>query len=125
MPTTCLRHLRHLLLPCLLALGACSTQHELRTAAQQQQSGHEAAQQGRWPQALLWYQHAIGNVELGHGDTHWQANLHQQAAHAAGVACRREAFDFHAHSAAALWQRTGAPTPARPIYPARACATTP
>ena len=44
--------LRFILLPCLLALAACSTQVELRMAAQQEQWASEAARQGQWPQAL-------------------------------------------------------------------------
>ena len=80
--------LRFILLPCMLALAACSTQVELRMAQQQEQWANEAARQGHWPQALRTYEEAIDNVELGHGDTSWQARLHQQAAQAAGAACR-------------------------------------
>ena len=104
-----------LLLPCLLALAACSTQIELRMAQQQEQWAGEAARQGRWTQALRTYEEAIDNVELGHGDASWQARLHQQAAQAAGAACRPDALEHHVRSAAALWQRAGvAAAPAPP-----------
>ena len=111
-PTT---RLRFILLPCMLALAACSTQVELRMAQQQEQWANEAARQGHWPQALRTYEEAIDNVELGHGDTSWQARLHQQAAQAAGAACRPDALEHHVRSAAALWRRAGvAAAPAPP-----------
>lgn len=114
-----------LLLPCLLALAACSTQVELRMAQQQEQSANEAARQGRWPQALRTYEDAIDNVELGHGDFSWQARLHQQAAQAAGAACRPDALEHHVRSAAALWQRAGiAAPPALPSI-AQSCGARP
>lgn len=114
-----------LLLPCLLALAACSTQVELRMAQQQEQWAGEAARQGRWPQALRTYEDAIDNVELGHGDFSWQARLHQQAAQAAGAACRPDALEHHVRSAAALWQRAGiAAAPALPSI-AQSCGARP
>lgn len=114
-----------LLLPCLLALAACSTQVELRMAQQQEQWAGEAARQGRWPQALRTYEDAIDNVELGHGDASWQARLHQHAAQAAGAACRPDALEHHARSAAALWRRAGAAAPSTPPSIAQSCGARP
>ena len=114
-----------LLLPCLLALAACSTQVELRMAQQQEQWANEAARQGHWPQALRTYEDAIDNVELGHGDFSWQARLHQHAAQAAGAACRPDALEHHVRSAAALWRRAGiAAAPALPSI-AQSCGARP
>lgn len=122
-----LRHriLPCLLLPCLLALAACSTQVELRMAQQQEQWANEAARQGRWPQALRTYEEAIDNVELGHGDASWQARLHQQAAQAAGAACRPDALEHHVRSAAALWRRAGGAAAAAAPSMAQSCGARP
>jgi len=117
--------LRFILLPCMLALAACSTQVELRMAAQQEQWAGEAARQGRWPQALRTYEDAIDNVELGHGDFSWQARLHQQAVQAARAACRPDALEHHARSAAALWQRAGIAAPAAPPSITQSCGARP
>lgn len=117
--------LRCILLPCLLALAACSTQVELRMAAQQEQWAGEAARQGRWPLALRAYEDAIDNVELGHGDVSWQALLHQQAALAASAACRPDALDYHVRSAAALWQRIGQAAPPAPPVTEPSCGARP
>ncbi len=117
--------LRFILLPCLLALAACSTQVELRMAAQQEQWASEAARQGQWPQALRTYEEAIDNVELGHGDASWQARLHQQAAQAASAACRPDAMEHHLRSAAALWQRAGQAAPAAPPATEPSCGARP
>lgn len=114
-----------LLLPCLLALAACSTQVELRMAQQQEQWANEAARQGRWPQALRTYEEAIDNVELGHGDASWQARLHQQAAQAAGAACRPDALEHHVRSAAALWRRAGGAAAAASPSMAQSCGARP
>lgn len=92
-----------LLLPLLLmALGACSTQVELRTAAQQEQFGREAASRGDWAQAMRDYEAAAQNAELGHGDLAWQARLQHQAGRAASGACRYDAAEFHFRQAIAL-----------------------
>jgi len=117
--------LRSIFLSCLLALGACSTQAELRMAAQQEQWAGEAARQGRWPLALHTYEDAIDNVELGHGDFSWQARLHQQAALAAGAACRPDAVEHHARNAAALWQRAGQAAPPAPPVTEPSCGVRP
>ena len=114
-----------LLLPCLLALAACSTQVELRMAQQQEQWAGEAARQGRWPQALRTYEDAIDNVELGHGDASWQARLHQHAAQAAGATCRPDVLEHHVRSAAALWRRAGVAAPATPPSIAQSCGARP
>lgn len=114
-----------LLLPCLLALAACSTQVELRMAQQQEQWANEAARQGHWPQALRTYEDAIDNVELGHGDFSWQARLHQQAAQAAGAACRPDALDHHVRSAAALRRRAGVAAAPAPPSIAQSCGARP
>ena len=114
-----------LLLPCLLALAACSTQVELRMAQQQEQWANEAARQGHWPQALRTYEDAIDNVELGHGDFNWQARLHQQAAQAAGAACRPDALDHHVRSAAALRRRAGVAAVPAPPSIAQSCGARP
>ena len=86
----------------LMALGACSTQVELRTAAQQEQWGREAAGQGDWAQAMRSYAAAAENAELGHGDLAWQARLHHEAGRAASAACRYDAAAFHFRQAIAL-----------------------
>ncbi len=86
----------------LMALGACSTQIELRTAAQQEQFAQEAARQGDWEQAMRSYAAAAENAELGHGDFAWQARLHHQAGRAASAACRDDAAEFHFRQAIAL-----------------------
>ncbi|WP_426075754.1 hypothetical protein [Janthinobacterium sp. PSPC3-1] len=114
-----------LLLPCLLALAACATQAELRMAAQQEQWAGEAARQGHWPQALRTYEDAIDNVELGHGDASWQARLHQQAAQAAGAACRPDALEHHVRSATALWRRAGITAPSTLPSVAQSCGARP
>jgi hypothetical protein len=92
----------------LMALGACSTQIELRTAAQQEQFAREAASQGDWAQAMRNYADAADNVELGHGDLAWQARLHHEAGRAASATCRDDAAEFHFRSAIALAKQTGA-----------------
>ncbi|WP_219117296.1 hypothetical protein [Janthinobacterium sp. UMAB-56] len=90
----------------LMALNACSTQIELRTAAQQEQFALEAASQGDWTQAMRSYESAVENVELGHGDLAWQARLHHQAGRAASGACRYDAAEFHFRAAIALAKRS-------------------
>jgi len=103
---------RAILALALMALCACSTQVELRMAAQQEQFGREAASQGDWAQALRSYAAAARNVELGHGDAAWQARLHDQAGRAASAACRDEAAKWHFRNAIALARRDGqAPAP--------------
>ena len=62
----------------LIALGACSTQIELRMAAQQEQFAREAASQGDWAQAMRSYEAAVDNVELGRGDFAWQGPGHHE-----------------------------------------------
>ena len=89
-----------------MALCACSTQVELRMAAQQEQFGREAASQGDWAQALRSYAAAADNVELSHGDVTWQARLHHQAGRAASGACRYDAALFHFRQAIALAKRS-------------------
>lgn len=91
----------------LIALNACSTQIELRTAAQQEQFAREAASQGDWARAMRNYAAAAANVELGHGDIAWQARLQHQAGRAASAACRYDAAEFHFREAIALAQRSG------------------
>jgi hypothetical protein len=91
----------------LMALGACSTQIELRTAAQQEQFAREAASQGDWAQAMRNYADAADNAELGHGDPAWQARLHHEAGRAASAACRDEAAKFHFRRAIALAKKSG------------------
>ena len=91
----------------LMALGACSTQIELRTAAQQEQFAHESASQGDWAQAMRSYAAAADNVELGHGDFAWQARLHHEAGRAASGACRYDAAEFHFRQAIALAKKSG------------------
>jgi len=91
----------------LMALGACSTQIELRTAAQQEQFARESASQGDWAQAMRSYAAAADNAELGHGDFAWQARLHHQAGHAASGACRYDAAEFHFRQAIALAKKSG------------------
>ena len=90
----------------LMALGACATQIELRTAAQQEQFAREAASQGDWAQAMRNYADAADNAELGHGDLAWQARLHHEAGRAASAACRDEAAAFHFRRAIALAKKT-------------------
>ena len=90
----------------LMALGACATQIELRTTAQQEQFAREAASQGDWAQAMRNYADAAGNAELGHGDLAWQARLHHEAGRAASAACRDEAAAFHFRRAIALAKKT-------------------
>lgn len=90
----------------LMALNACSTQVELRMAAQQEQFAQEAASQGHWAQAMHNYAAAVENVELGHGDLAWQARLHHQAGRAASAACRYDAAAFHFREAIALAKRS-------------------
>lgn len=90
----------------LAALAACSTQVELRTAAQQEQFGREAASQGDWAQAMRSYAAAADNAELGHGDFAWQARLHHQAGRAASGACRYDAAEFHFRQAIALAKKS-------------------
>jgi hypothetical protein len=90
----------------LMALNACATQIELRTAAQQEQFAREAASQGDWAQAMRNYADAVANVELGHGDLAWQARLHHQAGRAASGACRYDAAEFHFRQAIALAKRS-------------------
>ena len=104
-----LLHIRsRLVLPfVLMALGACATQIELRTAAQQEQFAREAASQGDWTQAMRNYADAADNVELGHGDPAWQARLHHEAGRAASAACRDDAAAFHFRSAIALAKKSG------------------
>ncbi|KAB8059725.1 hypothetical protein GCN74_11500 [Janthinobacterium sp. FT14W] len=92
----------------LMALNACSTQVELRMAAQQEQFAQEAAGHGDWAQALRNYAAAVENVGLGHGDLAWQARLHHQAGRAASAACRYDAAVFHFRSAIALAQQAHA-----------------
>ncbi|OEZ77811.1 hypothetical protein JAB6_50540 [Janthinobacterium sp. HH104] len=91
----------------LMALGACATQIELRTAAQQEQFAREAASQGDWAQAIRNYADAAGNAELGHGDFAWQARLHHEAGRAASAACRDDAAAFHFSRAIALAKKSG------------------
>lgn len=91
----------------LMALGACSTQIELRTAAQQEQFAREAASQGDWAQAMRNYADAADNAELGHGDLAWQARLHHEAGRAASAACREDAAEFHFRRAIALAKKSG------------------
>lgn len=91
----------------LMALSACSTQIELRTAAQQEQFGREAASRGDWALAMRNYADAVGNVELGHGDPAWQARLHHEAGRAASAACRDDAAEFHFRQAIALAKKSG------------------
>ena len=91
----------------LIALGACSTQTELRTAAQQEQFAREAASQGDWAQAMRNYADAADNAELGHGDLAWQARLHHEAGRAASAACRDDAAAFHFRRAIALAKKSG------------------
>lgn len=90
----------------LMALNACSTQVELRTAAQQEQFAQEAASQGDWERAMRSYAAAADNVELGRGDFAWQARLHHQAGRAASGACRYDAAEFHFRQAIALARKT-------------------
>lgn len=90
----------------LMALGACATQIELRTAAQQEQFAREAASQGDWAQAMRNYADAADNAELGHGDLAWQARLHHEAGRAASAACREDAAAFHFRRAIALAKKT-------------------
>ncbi|MDN2698903.1 tetratricopeptide repeat protein [Janthinobacterium sp. SUN073] len=90
----------------LIALGACSTQTELRMAAQQEQFAREAASQGDWAQAMRSYEAAVDNVELGRGDFAWQARLHHQAGRAASGACRYDAAEFHFRQAIALAKKS-------------------
>ena len=90
----------------LMALNACSTQIELRTAAQQEQFAREAASQGDWTQAMRSYEAAVENVELGRGDLAWQERLHHQAGRAASAACRYDAAEFHFREAIALAKRS-------------------
>lgn len=91
----------------LMALGACATQIELRTAAQQEQFAREAASQGDWAQAMRNYADAADNAELGHGDLAWQARLHHEAGRAASGACRDDAAEFHFRRAIALAKKGG------------------
>ncbi len=99
---------RRILVPILcMVLGACSTQVELRMAAQQEQFGREAASRGDWAQALGSYAAAAKNVELGHGDAAWQARLHYLAGRAASAACRDDAAKWHFRSAIALARQDG------------------
>ena len=92
-----------LLLPLvLMALSACSTQIELRTAAQLEQFAREAASQADWERAMRNYAAAAENAELGHGDAAWQARLHYLAGRAASAACRYDAAAFHFRQAIAL-----------------------
>ena len=91
----------------LMALSACSTQIELRTAAQQEQFGREAASRGDWERAMRSYAAAADNAELGHGDAAWQAHLHHQAGRAASGACRYDAAEFHFRQAIALAKKSG------------------
>lgn len=98
---------RRLLVPLLcMALGACSTQVELRTAAQEEAFGLAAASQGDWAQAMRDYAAAAQNAELGHGDLAWQARLHHQAGRAASGACRYDAAEYHFREAIALAKRS-------------------
>ncbi|MGK5048449.1 hypothetical protein ACQ4WP_21520 [Janthinobacterium sp. GB4P2] len=90
----------------VMALNACSTQIELRTAAQQEQFAREAASQGDWAQAMRSYAAAADNAELGRGDLAWQARLHHQAGRAASGACRYDAAEFHFRQAIALARKT-------------------
>ena len=90
----------------LMTLGACATQIELRTAAQQEQFAREAASQGDWAQAMRNYADAADNAELGHGDLAWQARLHHEAGRAASAACREDAAAFHFRRAIALAKKT-------------------
>ncbi|MDN2711042.1 hypothetical protein O0880_16590 [Janthinobacterium sp. SUN118] len=90
----------------LATLAACSTQQELRMAAQQEQFGRAAASQGDWAQAMRSYAAAVDNVELGRGDLAWQARLHHQAGRAASAACRYDAAEFHFRNAIALAKRS-------------------
>ncbi|MGK5055129.1 tetratricopeptide repeat protein [Janthinobacterium sp. RB2P8] len=91
----------------LMAVGACSTQTELRTAAQQEQFARESASQGDWERAMRNYAAAADNAELGHGDFAWQARLHHQAGRAASGACRYDAAEFHFRQAIALAKKSG------------------
>lgn len=90
----------------LMALNACSTQIELRTAAQQEQFAREAASQGDWERAMRSYAAAADNAELGHGDVAWQERLHHQAGRAASGACRYDAAEFHFRQAIALAKKS-------------------
>ena len=90
----------------LIALGACSTQTELRMAAQQEQFAREAASQGDWAQAMRSYEAAVDNAELGRGDFAWQARLHHQAGRAASGAGRYDAAEFHFRQAIALAKKS-------------------
>lgn len=94
----------------LMALGACSTQIELRTAAQQEQFAREAASQGDWERAMRNYAAAAENAELGQGDAAWQARLHYQAGRAASAACRDDAAAFHFRQAIVLAKKPDALT---------------
>lgn len=90
----------------LIALGACCTQTELRTAAQQEQFAREAASQGDWAQAMPSYAAAADNAALGRGDFAWQARLHHEAGRAASGACRYDAAEFHFRQAIALAKKS-------------------
>ena len=95
-----------LILAALASLPACSTQAELRMAAQQEQLGREAAGQGDWGQAMRSYEAALDNAELGHGDVAWQARLHHQAGRAASAVCRYDAAEYHFRDAIALAKKS-------------------
>ena len=95
-----------LVLAALASLPACSTQAELRMAAQQEQLGREAASQGDWGEAMRSYEAALNNAELGHGDAAWQARLHHQAGRAASAVCRYDAAEYHFRDAIALAKKS-------------------
>lgn len=105
----------------LMALGACSTQVELRTAAQQEQFAREAASQGDWERAMRSYAAAAENAELGHGDFAWQARLHHQAGRAASAACRYDAAAFHFRQAIALAKKPDALTDLESLPVSKPC----
>lgn len=90
----------------LMALGACSTQVELRTAAQQEQWGREAAGQGDWAQAMRSYAAAAENAELGHGDAAWQARLHHEAGRAASATSTGKPAAWRSRSQALRFSRS-------------------
>ena len=115
-----------LLLPLvLMVLSACSTQIELRTAAQLEQFAREAASQGDWERAMRNYAAAAENAELGHGDAAWQARLHYQAGRAASAACRHDAAAFHFRQANALAQQPDALTDLESLPVGKPCGVRP
>ena len=109
----------------LMALSACSTQIELRTAAQLEQFAREAASQGDWERAMRNYAAAAENAELGHGDAAWQARLHYLAGRAASAACRYDAATFHFRQANALAKKPDALTDLESLPVGKPCGVRP